>query len=333
MHGKNGNLKRKYIYLPQAVIQITQNDTSYLHFDNRGSPVVVTDEEGSVMKQYRYYAFGDLRSQSGSFNTDYSFTGYLKEETGNHYAKMRYYEGGIGRFLRPDPLGGLNPYLYCGNDPMNFVDPWGVMEEGECEIDGSGHISCRGPIIRGYPTDYDNFFDPAYNEYIRHQERYQEWSQYDDPFGGYGGHGGGRSSYGRGGGGNGCPSRPKLEVTREAEEIKWEGGGFDWDAAGRTAWDIAPAARDPVFGVFATLVQAGISLFGGISDAEAYGIAAGGCASITGGIIGGLILGASTGGLGGPVGYFVGAYVASMPAYLTWYFGKKSYEERNKESP
>ena len=95
--------------------------------DNLGSPAVVTDNSGNVQKQYRYYAFGNLRSQSGSFNTDYSFTGYLKEETGNHYAKMRYYEGGIGRFLRVDPLGALNPYVYCGNDPLNFVDPEGLM--------------------------------------------------------------------------------------------------------------------------------------------------------------------------------------------------------------
>ena len=106
--------------------QITLSDLFYLHLDNLGSPAVVTGNSGNVQKQYRYYAFGNLRSQSGSFNTDYSFTGYLKEETGTHYAKMRYYEGGIGRFLRVDPLGALNPYVYCENDPLNFVDPWGL---------------------------------------------------------------------------------------------------------------------------------------------------------------------------------------------------------------
>ena len=107
--------------------------SSYL--DNLGSPAVVTDNSGNVQKQYRYYAFGNLRAQSGSFNTDYSFTGYLKEETGNHYAKMRYYEGGIGKFMRVDPLGALNPYVYCGNDPLNFVDPEGTNQKRMEELE------------------------------------------------------------------------------------------------------------------------------------------------------------------------------------------------------
>ncbi|MCK4421096.1 RHS repeat-associated core domain-containing protein, partial [candidate division WOR-3 bacterium] len=116
----------------------------YLHLDNRGSPAVVTDDSGNVKKQYHYYAFGELRAQSGAFSTDYSFTGYLKEETGAHYAKMRYYEGGIGRFLRPDPLGALNPYAYCGNDPLNFVDPEGMSKEIAGSMDTGERLEGEG---------------------------------------------------------------------------------------------------------------------------------------------------------------------------------------------
>ena len=45
------------------------------------------------------------------------------------YFGARYYDVGIGRFITPDPLGmvdGPNMYLYCGNDPVNLVDVWGV---------------------------------------------------------------------------------------------------------------------------------------------------------------------------------------------------------------
>ena len=42
--------------------------------------------------------------------------------------RARWYDSGIGRWLSKDPIGlegGLNLYVFCGNDPVNFVDPNG----------------------------------------------------------------------------------------------------------------------------------------------------------------------------------------------------------------
>jgi hypothetical protein len=36
-----------------------------------------------------------------------------------------------GRFMSEDPIrSGLNYYTYCGNNPVNFIDPWGLAEVG-----------------------------------------------------------------------------------------------------------------------------------------------------------------------------------------------------------
>ena len=40
----------------------------------------------------------------------------------------RYYDASVGRFLSRDPIqDGYNWYAYCNNDPVNGVDPEGLM--------------------------------------------------------------------------------------------------------------------------------------------------------------------------------------------------------------
>ena len=53
------------------------------------------------------------------------------EETGNYYGRARLYTPASGRFLSEDPIGfaGLdaNLYRYVNNNPVNFVDPDGLI--------------------------------------------------------------------------------------------------------------------------------------------------------------------------------------------------------------
>ena len=42
----------------------------------------------------------------------------------------RYYDPDSGRYITADPIGltgGVNLFLYTSNDPVNFVDPEGLI--------------------------------------------------------------------------------------------------------------------------------------------------------------------------------------------------------------
>lgn len=53
---------------------------------------------------------------------------------GFYYFRLRYLDPGQGRFVNRDPIGVWgdagnlgNGYSFCGNDPVNRVDPWGLL--------------------------------------------------------------------------------------------------------------------------------------------------------------------------------------------------------------
>ena len=51
----------------------------------------------------------------------------IDQETGNTYLRNRYYNGSVGRFITEDPIrDGLNWYAYASNNPVLFLDPFGL---------------------------------------------------------------------------------------------------------------------------------------------------------------------------------------------------------------
>ncbi len=63
------------------------------------------------------------------FVENMGFTSYRYDPvTGKHFAHARFYDDANGRMLAPDPVRrDLNGYRYCGNDPVDYVDPTGEI--------------------------------------------------------------------------------------------------------------------------------------------------------------------------------------------------------------
>ncbi|MFZ5530238.1 MAG: RHS repeat-associated core domain-containing protein, partial [Pseudomonadota bacterium] len=68
------------------------------------------------------------------------------EESGLHYNDQRYYDPEAGRYISPDPLGlegGLNGYVYVGNNPLGYGDPLGLILFA---FDGTGNTNHKGDL-------------------------------------------------------------------------------------------------------------------------------------------------------------------------------------------
>ena len=103
----------------------------YYHFDGLSSVVALSNVNNQVVENYTYDVFGSP-SATSSIGNRFMFTGREYDtETGLYYYRARYYNPEIGRFLQTDPLGylaNMNRYVYVDNNPVNWLDPYGLFK-------------------------------------------------------------------------------------------------------------------------------------------------------------------------------------------------------------
>lgn len=140
-----------YIWLdsmPLAGVSITYNgqgaiassEPFYLHSDHLNTPRVATNQAQQNIWQWQSDAFG-MGHASGSLTMNLRFPGqYFDQESGLHYNYFRDYDPETGRYVESDPIGlggGLNTYGYVEGNPINLIDPLGLMVD-----DGLGGNVC-----------------------------------------------------------------------------------------------------------------------------------------------------------------------------------------------
>lgn len=153
-------LEDNMIYAEKKVSD-TYQDFLYTK-DIQGSTTSVLGKDNKGELSYEYDDFGETSIHGTSaLKNEICYTGGIYDEsTGLYYLNARYYDPENGRFLTEDTYRGevndpdtLHLYVYCKNNPINYVDP-------------SGHkYSPKKAADYGYK--YGVHPNPKYREYTR----------------------------------------------------------------------------------------------------------------------------------------------------------------------
>jgi RHS repeat-associated protein len=131
--------------------------TYYLTYDQVGSLRIVADASGNVVKRIDYDSFGNIIDDTNpTFEVPFGFAGGLHDrDTGLVMFGYRDYNPDTGRWTAKDPIlfigGDTDLYGYCLNDPVNLIDPlglinWIVVGKGAIATFGGGVMVVGGAL-------------------------------------------------------------------------------------------------------------------------------------------------------------------------------------------
>ncbi|MCL6703294.1 RHS repeat-associated core domain-containing protein [Pseudomonas sp. T1.Ur] len=136
---EQGDTKIHYLYLNDQPLGQQQQDnpeqTLLLLTDGKNS--VLAESGQNELRKAIYGAYGE-RNPDDDLQCLLGFNGEVRDELSGWYLLgrgYRAYNPTLMRFHSPDSFspfgaGGINPYVYCAGDPINFVDPTGHANRG-----------------------------------------------------------------------------------------------------------------------------------------------------------------------------------------------------------
>jgi|GEM_PF-1207067 len=125
-----------YVYGLGLISQETKTGATYTNyrayqFDNRRSALTLTNQSGEITDRFFFDPYGELIGRHGNTDTIFMYVGKYGVQTDNNgllYMRARYYNTDIKRFINVDPIrDGLNWYGYVSGNPIDFIDPTGLV--------------------------------------------------------------------------------------------------------------------------------------------------------------------------------------------------------------
>ena len=123
--------ERIMLYANGSLVAVNRSSGTrgYLGTDILGSTRSVTDNHGIQESYYDYDIFGSPITGNYTTGTNYGYLGKPYDSiTGLYNYGYRDYSPQSVRFTTVDPIrDGSNWFVYVNNDPVNYVDLWGLL--------------------------------------------------------------------------------------------------------------------------------------------------------------------------------------------------------------
>ncbi len=137
----SGVVRRRYVYsshanVPDIAIDVLTGETWRIITDHLGSPRLVVDiDDGAIVAEREFDEFGRVVIDSAPGLLPFGFAGGLEDpDTGLVRFGARDYDPESGHWTAKDPIGfnggTTNLYEYVANDPVNRIDPTGLVIRG-----------------------------------------------------------------------------------------------------------------------------------------------------------------------------------------------------------
>ena len=172
---------RKYLLTEEGYVTLVDNKYHYYLQDHQGNNRVVIASNGTVEETNHYYPFGGVFASTSSVQP-YKYNGKEYDDTKdlNWYDYgARMYDAALGRFTTVDPMAeeyySLSPYAYCGNSPVNKIDPNGMdwyqnnetkyytWYEERLKREGYTYIGGKGSVLGEFEPIIDDILTGTFN--------------------------------------------------------------------------------------------------------------------------------------------------------------------------